>query len=323
MMLRSFPEHSGTHPPKPHPQSVWIDLEAPSADDVRLVEQMTGLTIPTRTDLDEIERSSRLYKEDGALYLSMPVVRRGENDGAPEVTPLGFVLTPERLITIRFVALPSFDSFAAELAKPGAVCTSGAYVLQGLLANIVDRVADILEQVSGELDGISHFIFHSGDALGARPKRMNEQLRAVLRRIGAVGDLTAKLRDSMLGVGRIVQYVTASVPDQVGADLSAQFTTVHEDVHSLTEYEQHLASKVDFLLNATLGFINIEQNNIIKVLTVVSVVGVPPTLVASIYGMNFEHMPELHWAYGYEYGLALVFGSALVSLLWFRIRGWL
>jgi magnesium transporter len=144
----------------------------------------------------------------------------------------------------------------------------------------------------------------------------------VLRRVGRCGDLASKIRDSLLGIGRIVPYVSSMGADWLPGEVKPHLRTLHQDIVSLTDYDHHLTNKVQLLLDATLGLINVEQNDIIKVLTIVSVVGVPPTLVASMYGMNFKHMPELDWAWGYPYGLALILLSAVLPVAWFKWRGW-
>jgi magnesium transporter len=184
----------------------------------------------------------------------------------------------------------------------------------------------VLEHIATELDTLSHRLFRSGPIGGGRqhtPARESADLRAILRRVGAGGDLVSKIRDSLLGLARIVPYVagqgTAWLPDSVKARLE----TMRHDLASLSDYDTHLINKVQLLLDATLGLINVEQNDIIKVLTIVSVVGVPPTLVASMYGMNFKDMPELTWAWGYPYGLLLILLSAVLPLAWFKWRGWL
>jgi magnesium transporter len=173
---------------------------------------------------------------------------------------------------------------------------------------------------------VSHRIFHdeTKQLQGKRkPAREDADLRALLRRIGRAGDLASKIRDSLLGIGRIAPYVRSMAGAWLPAEVKPHLETIRQDIASLSDYDAHLVNKVQLLLDATLGLINIEQNNIIKVLTVVSVVGVPPTLVASMYGMNFKHMPELDWAWGYPYGLALIVISAVGPLLWFKLRGWL
>lgn len=301
---------------------VWIDLLAPTKEETAFVERVTGLKLPTVAELSEIETSSRLRAENGVLYLSMSAVYRSE--GLPTATPLGFVLCADHLITIRFKPLGAFETFKTQIGASNGVHPSSAGAFAGLLEAIVDRMADALEQVGAELDTISHRVFQARDmrAKAKRPAREETDLRATIRAIGRSGDLISKIRDSLTGVGRIVPYTAARGGDWLPASVRPSFETLRVDVVSLNDYDNYLSNKVQFLLDATLGLINIEQNNIIKVLTVVSVVGVPPTLVASWYGMNFRHIPELDWAFGYPYVIILALVSAILPLLWFRMKGW-
>jgi magnesium transporter len=303
---------------------VWVDLLKPEPDEVEEVERVTGLRVPTLAELSEIETSSRLQIEKGILYLSAPLVYRADTD-APTTTPVGFVLSPERLLTVRFEPLTSFEAFARSLHEPSTSCTDATEAFAGLMEAIVDRIADILEGIASELDHLSHRAFHAGPIQGRHGRhrgRDEADLRRLLRRVGGNGDISSKIRDSLLGVGRVVPFVAAHAADRMDAELKARFETIRLDVLSLNDYDAYLINKVQLLLDTTLGLINIEQNNIIKVLTVVSVVGVPPTLVASIYGMNFKAMPELDWALGYPYALAMIVLSAILPLLWFKVRGW-
>jgi magnesium transporter len=296
---------------------VWIDLLQPSAEEIAFVERATGLKLPSFEDLSEIESSSRLRVVAGALYLSAPLVYRTAADD-PLATPVGFILTPERFITVRFETPTAFTT-AAQRAHPTPV-EAFACVMDA----IVDRIADVLERISAELDNVSHRLFRFGpvEASGnRRPARANADLRVILRRIGRSGDLASKIRDSLLGIGRIVPYVETNAP-WLPAEAKPRLHTLQQDIYSLSQYDEHLTNKLQLLLDATLGMINIDQNNIIKVLTIVSVVGVPPTLVASMYGMNFHNMPELDWAWGYPYALALIVVTAIGPLLWFKWRGW-
>jgi magnesium transporter len=306
------------------PDVLWIDLINPKARETVFVERTTGLAVPTLEELSEIESSSRLRARDGALYLSAPLIYRPEPD-QPLSTPVGFVLTRDRLITVRFAELPSFASFADRTILPDSPPATSAGVFTELLEAIVDRLADALERSASELDGLSHRLFRAGPAeppLSQRRSVGEADLRAILRRIGHNGDLASKIRDSLLGIARIVPFVLTLAADWLPPEVKPRLETLRQDVASLNDYDAHLLNKVQLLLDATLGLINIDQNNIIKVLTIVSVVGVPPTLVASMYGMNFKHMPELDWAWGYPYGLALIVLSAILPLLWFRWRGW-
>ncbi len=307
------------------PDILWIDILNGSEAEIAFVEKMTGLRLPTLQDLSAIESSSRLHSENGALYLSAPLIYRADADLAL-VTPVGFILTRERLITLRFEPLTSFATFIERTGKPDAVQRSSAGVFAGLIDAVTDRLADLLESVEAELDAVSRRIFGAETvetAKARRPARQDADLRKILRRVGRSGDLASKIRDSLLGIGRIIPYVTSLGAEWLPAEVKPRLESLRLDLLSLNDYDAHLMNKVQLLLDATLGLINIEQNNIIKVLTIVSVVGVPPTLIASMYGMNFKNMPELDWSWGYPYGLALIFLSAVLPLLWFKLRGWL
>jgi magnesium transporter len=307
------------------PEAVWIDLLRPEPDEIAFVKRTAGLDVPSIEELSEIESSSRLRSEAGTLNLSAPLVYRSDSD-QPLATPVGFVLTRERLITVRFQELSSFTTFAAHDLANEKDPLSSAAVFAGLMDAVVDRLADILENIAAELDELSHRLFHSPAAqpAGRRPPaRESADLRVILRRIGHSGDLASKIRDSLLGIGRVVPFAAGHAAEWLPPEIRPRLDTLRLDVTSLSDYDMHIANKVQLLLDATLGLINIEQNNIIKVLTIVSVVGIPPTLVASMYGMNFKSMPELSWAWGYPYGLAVIGLSAVLPLLWFKLRGWI
>jgi magnesium transporter len=302
------------------PGTVWIDVLDGDAREIAWIELQTGLHVPTLAELSEIESSSRLRVEGDTFYLTTPLVFRG-GSGAPVAMSLGFVLSRKWLITVRTAPLTAFSNFAPVWAGSEISERGSAAAFVGLLDAVVDRLADILEVVGSELDDVSLHIFRV-HAPGP-PAREDADLREILRRIGRSGDLASKIRDSLLGVGRIVPYVLGQSEDWLPMELRTRLATQKADITSLNDYDTHLTNKVQLLLDATLGLINIEQNNIIKVLTVVSVVGVPPTLVASMYGMNFHDMPELSWAWGYPYGLALIVLSAVCPFIWFKLRGWL
>lgn len=326
-MLRTFGWVGGRLQPIPLPfdetalpKVGWIDAINPTPEESGLVERLAGLKVSNRDELAEIESSSRLAFEDGILYLSMSQLVKPE-DGPARSAPLGFVLAKDRLVTIRFEASRLFDSFPDRMRLDKAPGASPAHVFVSLLEAIVDRLADLLEHIRADLDAISSRAFGE-DHARYKPKREDAELRATLKRIGRIGDLTSRIRDSLLGIARIVPYAAQAGADFLPADLRPRLKTLRQDISSLADYDAYLANKIQFLLDAVLGFISIAQNNIIKVLTVVSVVGVPPTLVASIYGMNFKLMPELEWAFGYPYALTLILISAIGPLLWFKKRGW-
>lgn len=302
-------------------QAPWVDLVDPTDRERALVEQATRLVIPSKANLSEIESSSRLNSRNGVLTLSMPMIARSDQE-TPRSSPLGFVLTPEKLLTVRYDELRAFDTFATRFTENTQHHT-GPYAFLGLLEAVVDRLADILERVGSNLDDYSRQVFRPDITADRADRYVDRQLHDMLRTIGRNNELISKLRDSLLGVTRIISFVTDNTADHLAADMAARAKTMRQDLLSLTDYDTQLANKVQFLLDATLGFINIQQNNVVKTLTVASIVGIPPVLIAGIYGMNFTDIPELKWAYGYPYSLLAMALSAVLPLIWFKRKGWL
>jgi magnesium transporter len=298
--------------------AVWLDLLEPSATERALVERIVGQELPVRADLEEVESSSRLYVENGVLFMSTPLLTR--LDATVERASAGFVLTKDHLVTLRYGMGPLFDALSAHFAMHAETPCSGMETLVRLLEAMVDRAADALERVGNGLDIMSRDMF----AVRDRGRIGNNQAsRQRLREISRAGDALSGLRDSMLGLSRIAAFVPESAQNWVTPPLAPRFATLRADLASLADYQARLLDKAQFLLDATLGFINIDQNDTFRILTVVSVVAIPPTLLASIWGMNFEHMPELHWEFAYWAALATIVLSAIVPLAWFRRRGWL
>ena len=303
--------------------AVWFDLNDPSEAERAEVERLTGLRVPDRAEIAEIETSSRLVSEHGTLRLSTPMLSRN-TDGTLLAAPIGFVVTPDRLLTLRYAGSTVFDHFAAEWrSEAGRSPVSGIEPFLGLLEAIVDRLADVLERIGAEMDSLSAAVFDLGTQNARSSRKRDAFLQITLAEIGVKGARISQLRDGLLGVGRIARFVPEAAASWLDESQRRRFVTLDRDVVSLSDYDSQLTAKVQFLLDATLGFINIEQNNTIKVLTVVSIVGIPPTFVASLYGMNFHNMPELGWKYGYQYGLSLIALSIAVPLLLFWRRGWL
>ena len=297
--------------------SAWLDLLDPTEAERALAQTLTGLRIPTRQDVDEIESSSRVYIEDRTFYLSTPLVRR--TDELVFSAPVGFVVSQDRLITIRYSDYPVFDLVGKKLAKQATPHDAEDTMLL-LLEAIVDRLADLLETSGRELDHLSKQIFQSPPPHGRNVDRM---MRALLQKVGRETDLVSGIRDSLLGMERIILYIRENGERPSQEHFGTRLSLLSKDIGSLNDYDGQLNAKVQFLLDATLGFINIEQNNNIKILTVVSIVGIPPTLIASIYGMNFKHIPELSWSFGYWYALGLMAATVVLPMIWFWRRGWL
>jgi magnesium transporter len=309
---------TGDHQVRP---SVWLDLASPTDIERAVAEKLTGLRVPSREDLAEIENSSRAYTEHGVIYLSMSYAFLAA-DGRSHMTPVGFVLSDTQLLTVRFETLPAFETYAASFGRGEPKSSAEAFI--GLAEAIVDRIADVLERAAADLDQLSKATFQSEDGTQKRTvRRADQELRRILTKVGEFGDRLGNLRDSVLGLGRIISYAHQTVAKFCSPDLVARLATLKQDIASLNDYDQQLGNKTSFLLDAVLGFISIEQNNGVKVLTVVSVVGIPPTFIVGLYGMNFKNMPEYDWAYGYQYGLGLVLLSIVIPIIWFRVKGWI
>jgi len=298
----------------------WLDLVEPNEDEIRLAEAVTGLILPRRAALEEIESSSRHYRRGDVIYLSMPLVR--VIDGRLTAWPVGMIVSSDRLITLRYSSYTAFETMSRDLASNDAdfALSDVPELTIHLLETIVNRLADILENDGHTLDTISRTVF--------APKRPNRHvrnaniLRQTLRELGESGDLTSSIRESLLGVDRIGMYLGDARYFEFREALQTRLRILGRDVASLNDYVAQMTVKVQFLLDATLGFISIDQNDGMKLLTVVSFVGITPTLLAGIYGMNFKVMPELEWHYGYYYALCLMLASVLLPLFIFWRRGW-
>jgi magnesium transporter len=304
---------------------VWIDLLEPSADEERRLEGWLGLDVPTREEMQEIEASSRAYEERGALFMTALVVWRAESR-EPANTPVTFILTPRHLVTVRYADPQPFRTFLARCNKqPRTVQTSeGAFV--ALLDAVVDRAADLLERIGADLDLVSAEIFRRelrAPTLRQRLRPRSADLEQVITRIGQHNDLVQKIRESLLSLARLVSFFREAGELAMDSGMRPHLKTLDRDIRSLTEHDTYLSTKISFLLDATLGLIDIQQNAIIKIFSVVAVVFMPPTLVASIYGMNFHHMPELDLPFGYPMALGIMVASAILPYLYFKFRNWL
>ncbi|MCA1369102.1 magnesium transporter CorA family protein [Bradyrhizobium sp. BRP14] len=302
---------------------IWFDLFNPSSEETRLVEDRLGIEIPTRDEMQEIELSDRLYQEDGAEFMTMTATAKLDSD-YPVKVPVTFILKGTTLVTVRHADPKPFQVYANRIQKPnGAVCETGELVMLGLLEAMIDRTADALERAGSDIDAISREVFRKSNASATKKTR---DLQSLIEQIGQKGDLLTVIRESLVSIGRLVAYhvaIEGSTPRKAAKESRQRVKLIQRDAASLGDHALFLSNKINFLLDATLGLINLEQNQIIKIFSVAAVVFLPPTLVASIYGMNFEAMPELHWKLGYPFGLAAMVISALLPYLYFKRRGWL
>lgn len=304
---------------KPHPDSptpMWIDLCEPSEDERRDIETRFGVTVPDLTALREIESSSRLRAQGQALIMTAPLLTRADADRW-QFAPTGFILLPEVLITVHYAPLQAFDAvarIAAEEPSPQAI-------LARLLEEVVDRAADLLETVSELAASVSRTMFYT-DLQGRGLDCETGILRRSIIKLGRASDRASRVRYMFLSIGRMATFVTDRCETGLDERMLARFQSVIHDIASLDEFEISLSGRIQFLLDAATSLIGISQNEVVKVLTVASVVGIPPVLVVGVYGMNFHFMPELSWPWGYPFALGLCLLSAVIPYLWFKWRKW-
>ena len=296
--------------------SLWVDLFDPTPQEREAVRVMFGFDPPTKDDMDEIEISSRLYQEDGGVFMTALVISKTET-ADPECQGVSFILSGERLLTVRYSEPQPFNTFANRAERQVNLWPRGDVVLAGLMEAIIDRTADVLEKVGAEVDMLSKQVFGQN---GEDPTR---DYRKVLLGLGNRNDLTSKARESLISMGRMLAFLSQAVDLKATKDMKGHIKIMTRDVQSLADHTTYLANKITFLLDAVLGVVNIEQSRIIRLLSVGATVFLPPTLFASIWGMNFKYMPELESPYGYAMAWAAIVLSAIVPYLLFRWRKWL
>jgi magnesium transporter len=301
--------------------ATWVDLDEPTSDEEALVERCIRMDVPTQSEMAEIEPSSRLYERDAALYMTVSVLF-GVQDGKPSTTPISFVLTDNRLVTVRYATPKPLRAFSEHARRDPELVRNAPTALVRMLDAIIDRLADELEVVSSDMEQISGHIFH---------KDMDERripaarLTALLTRIGRAQTLLAKIRYSAVSTIRMLSFLSGAnrFHEEGKSDVRHHLTSLSSDVTSLSEHASFLSDNLQFLLDASLGLISIEQNAAMKLFSWAAVVFLPPTLIAGIFGMNFHYMPELNWHYGYPISLALMLASAIGPYLYFKKRGWI
>lgn len=319
-----FPE-DGVLPPR----TVWIDMLEPTPEEERRVEHALEIDAPSREEMQEIELSNRLYREGAAIYLTANVINASDTDGA-ETTAVTFIRTGRALVTLRYADPLSFRSFAIQAMRQPGLCNGVDMTLVSIIESVVNRSADVLERVGLRLDQLSKRVFiartkvQSGKSRARKGEAEDVDLEEALKSLGRLTDQTALVRECLMSFGRLLTYYNQILMEEkANKDLRLRWKSLNRDVLSLAEHADSLAHKSNFLLDATLGLINIQQTNIIKIFSVAATVFLPPTLIASIYGMNYQVMPELNWAWGYPFSLGLMVLSALVPFWYFKHRGWL
>ncbi|MFZ4689071.1 MAG: magnesium transporter CorA family protein [Polymorphobacter sp.] len=299
--------------------AVWIDMHNPTREEELFIEATTGIAVPTPEEMDEIEVSSRLYEENGAIYMTATLAT-GILRENPETHPVSFILTPAHLITVRYAEILSFDRFASHADRAPDLCETSGMALVHLLDAVVDRLADGIEHVGREVESVSRQAFRRARVPGQQ-RVSNLVLQSLLVRLGSAQDALSKARASAVSLTRALSYLAFAAPKSTG--IGSHIKSLTRDLASLTDHATFLSTNITFLLDAALGLISIEQNAVLKIFSVSAIVFMPPTLIAGIYGMNFDLLPELHWKLGYPMALGMMVASAVLPYLFFRWRGWL
>jgi magnesium transporter len=299
--------------------AVWLDLVNPAPGEDKVIERLIGVEVPTREEMQEIEVSSRLYVEHHARFMTATLMCNSDT-ATPKTTAVTFILSGHRLVTVRYDDPRPFTLVGNKLARNCPAHVTGETVLLDLLDAVIDRAADILERIGLEVDRVSHDIFEPEKGTESQSLSYKDILKA----IGSKGDLTSKVRESLVSIGRLLLFLANEAEGmRWNKDVRLQLQAMQRDVLSLSDHATYLSSKITFLLDAMLGVVQIEQNNVIKIFSVAAVVFMPPTLVASLYGMNFKHMPELEWTFGYPMAIVMMVGAAILPYYFFKWRGWL
>jgi magnesium transporter len=302
-------------------EATWIDLEEPTNEEEKLVERCIKVDVPTQDEMAEIEPSSRLYEKNGALYMTVSALR-GVDEHHPTTTPIGFVLADKRLVTIRYASPKPVRNFENHARRETELVRDGPTALVRLLDAIIDRLADEIEQVSSTMETLSHEIFQEKQDERRIPAA---KLTALLTSIGRAQILLTRIRYSAVSTLRMLSFFSGSnvVHDDANKDLRHHVTSLTSDITALIEHTSYLIDSLQFLLDASLGLISIEQNAAMKLFSWTAVVFLPPTLIAGIFGMNFHYMPELSWRFGFPLSLALMLTCAVSPYLYFKRRGWI
>ncbi|MEO8243343.1 MAG: magnesium transporter CorA family protein [bacterium] len=298
-------------------QAIWIDLYKPLPAQAERATAL-GIDVPTLADMEEIEISNRLYRDPTGDYMTVVLPGHSETK-EPLSGPVTFILTPQRLFTVRHHAPRPFETFPERADKGGAGCDTPEKLFLGLLEEIVGRLADLLEGSGRGLETAYRTVYHPDDQAQAP-----ERLQSALQEIGKQSEVIARVRLALLTLERAIGFNVLTQGEKKSNPVQKAIAKgLQRDVSALEIHCDYLATRVAQATDTTLGMINLVQNGTVRIVSVVTVLFMPPTLIASIYGMNFHAMPELSQTWGYPVALGLMLLSAAGTFLFFRWKKWL
>ena len=290
-------------------QADWIDLLEPDDLERELVDQVYPSALPDADDVEEIEASARYYSEGSDLHVHSLFLYQSE--GRHRTATVAVILRPDCLLTFRDVDLPDFRLMRMRARRGRVDASTSLTVLTSLFEQKVENLADVLEDVHRDLEEVSHMVLEDEDA----------ELEEAIDRLARIEDSSGKIRLCLMDTQRSISFMQRHLRNNPEEQESCR--EMLRDLDTLMSHTAFTFEKVNFLMDAALGFINLEQNQIIKIFSIAAVVFLPPTLIASIYGMNFEHMPELHWTYSYPIALVMMVLSGIAPYWFFKRKGWL
>lgn len=300
--------------------ALWVDLLCPTKAEEIFLESYLSFKIPSREAMQEIELSSRLYKDQGALFMTATMIAQSDSP-EPKLDAVTCILTKSQLITLRYIEPQAFTLFSLRLKKLDSSELLPEDFFVEFLDVAVDRLADILEFVGRRLDESSQVVFRGKSSIQESSSKLDYQ--TLLQEVGLKGDLNTKARESLMTFNRLIAFFTQMINTSSHQSLHSRLIALSKDINSLSDHAGFISNKVNFLLDAILGLVNIEQNNTIKMFSVAAVIFLPPTLIASIYGMNFRFIPELSWYFGYPFAIFLIIMAAWLPYKYFKHRKWL
>ncbi|TNH39726.1 magnesium transporter CorA family protein [Paracoccus haeundaensis] len=297
--------------------AAWIDLIQPNDAEIAQL-RVLGVPVPSLAEMEEIELSNRLYREDGLDY--MTAMLPGERAGGDRISmPVTFILSTDRLVTVRHHSPRPFLTYPERAERSTLGCGTPDRLFLGLVEEIIARLADILEGAGRTLDQTTAAVFERRAVAAA-----SDRLQAALQDVGREAETMARVRLALLTVERMQAFYTATLEDRPEEGrLRAATRAQMRDIQALEVHADFLGGRVSLAVDTTLGLINLQQNNTVRILSVVAALFLPPTLIASVYGMNFTNMPELEEPWGYAFALVLMGGTTLGTWLFLRWKGWI
>ena len=297
--------------------AAWIDLIQPNDAEIAQL-RVLGVPVPSLAEMEEIELSNRLYREDGLDY--MTAMLPGERAGGDRISmPVTFILSTDRLVTVRHHSPRPFLTYPERAERSTLGCSTPDRLFLGLVEEIIARLADILEGAGRTLDQTTAAVFERRAVAAA-----SDRLQAALQDVGREAETMARVRLALLTVERMQAFYTATLEDRPEEGrLRAATRAQMRDIQALEVHADFLGGRVSLAVDTTLGLINLQQNNTVRILSVVAALFLPPTLIASVYGMNFTNMPELDEPWGYAFALILMGGTTLGTWLFLRWKGWI